>query len=143
MLGTSKIGFEISYADMDDGATLQMTIGYYNGSAYYVGYLQIVENAGTLQIWNPTTSAYVTLATLVIPSRIDNWNTMKLVIDMDTNKYVRAMFNQTVYDVSSYSLATGASAIGPHILVRMIFQSDENAANICYLDDAIVTQNEP
>ena len=143
MLNTSKIGFELSYADQDDNTRLSIMIAIYDGTTEYYGILRISEAAGTLEIWDDIINNYVTLDTLTIDSEICTWNTMKLIIDMDSLYYVRGYFNNEEYDLTAYRLRDVALATSPRIAVAVLLHRTVADNYHVYVDDAIITQNEP
>ena len=87
--------------------------------------------------------AWQTIATTDFGVTALFWHTFKLVADVDTGKYVRAILDGATIDLSAYSLPTVASNVqygyGQTLFVERI------AAGIIslYLDDILFTINEP
>lgn len=69
--------------------------------------------------------------------------TMKLVADFENAKYCRVMHNSITYDISTADLWSFASSAGPRIDLIFFVDSDAGQNGICWLDDVILTQNEP
>ena len=71
------------------------------------------------------------------------FNTIKLVADYESRKYTRLIFNNIAYDLSGESYQYAASVVPP--LLSMYIRITNNAAHTStiYLDDGIITQNEP
>jgi len=70
-------------------------------------------------------------------------HTMKLVVDLNTDRYVRFILNETEYDLSAYSANTFANPDQPHLGVKAILYSTAGFNADCWVDDIILTQNEP
>lgn len=143
VLADSKVSLEVSFADQDDDTILDIIMQDRDGVTNKQGVLRYRSSTGALQIFDGSTMAYITLATLSLPSELYIWHTAKLVIDMSTNKYVRALLNNRSFDLSAYSLySTGdASAARIEPAIRLTRSVSSNLH--IYLDDVIVTQNEP
>lgn len=72
------------------------------------------------------------------------WHTIKLVGDLNAQKYVRLIFDQIEYDLSAYDavVATDTST-APHFLVSIGIRNTDGASRDVYIDDVILTQDEP
>ena len=143
MLGLSNYGVELNYAHQVTGSRLILTMGRYDGAINHYGVIDITQATGVLRIYDQITAAYVTLDTLSVLSEPEVWHTLKLVIDMRTNMYVRAMFNETTYDLSDYGLLAQVIATSPHIAWNIKLSTLDAGNEHVYIDDVIVTQNEP
>ena len=139
----SKMGFEVSFAfdtnldnirllfDLYDGAYLHEPLATYD---YANTRLRVRDEGGDWQD--------VATGVDVYESYYPFW-TMKLVVDFAKQKYVRLIFNETEYDLSAYSYLYTEDTGNP--LLRPGVQNNGIAAAnaIVYLDDVIITQNEP
>jgi len=67
----------------------------------------------------------------------------KLVTDFENEKYVRFILNNDVYDLSSYTYEKTNDTSRPHLLVRYKLVSTGGTSTTSYVDDVILTQNEP
>jgi type II secretory pathway pseudopilin PulG len=70
-------------------------------------------------------------------------HTMKMVVDFDTDMFVRFILNETEYDISDREPFLWGSTDKPHLDVVVIVYSNEGYNADCYVDDIILTQNEP
>ena len=139
----SREGFEISFADLEDDTYFQIGIVYYDGTNSYAGYIRYDPDDDTLQVYDAT-AGWVTIGSSInIYTDVSAWQTMKLVANLSTQAYVRAILNDTEYDLSSYSMFSATTSVAPRIAVgAWIYR--EVASNLhVYVDDAIVTQQEP
>lgn len=146
----SKVGFEISFALDDDTPLLDpelkatsFTHTLRDGSYYHYAELQYLSADRKLQ-YRDENLAWQDLATnLLLHTYKTLFHTVKLVIDLSTQKYVRAILDNVEYDMStlSYYYTSGTSAAYWWQGVRAIARKTTNPS--VYVDDAILTQNEP
>lgn len=71
------------------------------------------------------------------------WNVLKLVIDFDTNKYVRLIYNDVSYDLSSYGLWLLGVGADPRLGISANFAGNAGGTRILLFSNVIVTVNEP
>lgn len=101
---------------------------------------------GIIQIWDAGAGAYVTVASNIQATLLpEYWNTLKFVVDFNTRKYVRLLFQSESYDISAYSLnfTPGVYTMHYEPLLSVQNKAGATASNIAYLDDVVVTVNEP
>lgn len=139
----SRIGFEISFTvpKVDsymllrlyifDGEMLHEMYVYYQRSSHG---LYLVEPAGVVRL----------LDTVSLFERSSCFHTIKLVGDYTTDKYIRCCLNNREYDISSYTIIESADTRAPQLCMEVRVENDEAGSNPCYyMDDFILTQNEP
>ena len=68
---------------------------------------------------------------------------MKIVVDLQTNKYIRGIFDNKLYNMEAYSIYTGSSSSSPHMLVQIQNRNGSSLASTIYVDNFIYTVNEP
>lgn len=68
---------------------------------------------------------------------------LKLVIDPVTGYYVRLIFDNIIYDLSSYNFATEAASDYPRLFPKVEVYSKNGVNGTVYLDNVIITRNEP
>jgi len=101
----------------------------YNPSA------QDVDVCSTGLVWH-------TFATGLKTAIAGGFQVFKLVADLITEKYARCIINQTEYDLSAYPAHTAANASPASLMLDAKAYNITQALTV-YLDDVIVTQNEP
>lgn len=140
----SKTGSELSFADQDDDTKLELRSQFYNGTDIYRAAIRYVPDEGNFDVEDETLG-WVTLASgISIPSHVYAWQTMKLVWDLDSKKYVRAILNDTEYDLSAYTpVDVGTSAVRQLIIDIYLWPEVTGGNRHGYVDDFILTQNEP
>ena len=88
-----------------------------------------------------------TLATdVIIESTSEErcFNTMKLIVDLDNKEYKKLLLNENTYDMSGIKIRSMAGTSHPVAMLEIGNISDPTTAyGIMYVDNIIVTQNEP
>jgi hypothetical protein len=68
---------------------------------------------------------------------------VKIVADFINSKYVKLLMRNRIIDLTAYNLYTYGDVVTPQVSVSVKFTSDVGKNGIMYIDDVIVTQNEP
>jgi hypothetical protein len=123
------------HVSIDDGVTGQYEAGFYynpsNGQIYlYTGV--------------PTWTLIGTVTPLQLSSGgIWAWHPSKLVLDNENWRYVQLLVGYDSFDISSYTINRGATSGSERMYVDVMVRTGATAAISCYIDDFILTQNEP
>ncbi len=140
---SSKIGVECKFSFGIGLQYLKLTGGFSDGTTSYATGLRWNHPATTLQVMKEDKS-YVTVASGDrLAFGLDAFNTIKLVFDLETGKYVRAVLNGNTYlldDYSGYSEAVDENASAT------LYFGAENSGSLsttACVDSVILTQNEP
>ena len=137
------LGFECSFAFDSDLDWFGLLFDLYDGTHRHealVKYdysntkLQILDGNGDLHDLETGLDIYV--------ANYPFW-TVKVVVDFVNVNYVRVILNNTEYDVSGIDYLYNADASNPRLRpgVKNMGQLGQNA--VVYIDDVIITQNEP
>ena len=71
------------------------------------------------------------------------WHDAKLVLDLITGRYVRFRLNNVTYDLSAFSAVVAVNAALPRLEWFFLLRSRSTFNDQIYVDDFILTQNEP
>ena len=105
---------------------------------------QIDFGNGNLTIRDITLGDITVASGLTFPSENFCFTPLKMVADFSTNKFVRILLGNKEYDISSYSLYSVENYASARDRVRIQINNDITAtAASIWVDDAILTQNEP
>lgn len=138
-----KLGIESSFTIDSDTTRVDLELRYYDGINYHSGMVRYVKASDKFQIWD-TTLGYVDVLTSYSLDFLNTaFHTMKLVIDIDTKKYVRLLVNNQSIDLSAYTLKEYADATKTSIRFGIYHVSAEASAAPIWVDNIIITQNEP
>lgn len=139
----TRIGFELSFSLEDSNEWLYWDITIYDGSTSYRGHIQYNYASQIIQ-YESAWGVYTTLIDGIrLYELVELFHTGKLVIDWSTKKYVRFLINEREVDMSTYSLPSSASIVSPNALFDIGVYTLQAAAKSMWVDDVIITQNEP
>jgi hypothetical protein len=94
--------------------------------------------------YRDSSSNWVTFATdVVLDYTYNTWYTMKLVIDPSVPAYVRLMLGTEVYLLTDLAPYVYASSIFPTLNVQLVAEGPAVSTGQMWVDDVIITQNEP
>jgi hypothetical protein len=71
------------------------------------------------------------------------FHVFKLVADLENFKYVRLITNETEYDLSAYDMYSFSNIATKHLKVAIYLYSRSGNNDSIYVDNVIITQNEP
>lgn len=144
VLGSKRLGIEWSFSTLSLTTDLYIVIAYDDGTTlFHEGIVKIDPNAQKIYIENPAGGYDEIASFLPLVSLAYCFYTCKLVVDFATDKYVRLLFADTEYDVSGYTLFTGATAATPYIDCGIEIINRPAVVAAVWVDDFILTQSEP
>ena len=139
----SKIGFEVSFVIHLNLGGIRLELGLYTGTTFYVAMIDICPTPPNLGYYDEN-FAYQTIAHDISIAAWDYlFHTAKLVANFETGKYTRLIFDNYSYDLSSAKMYSSPSSTSPNLFVTIIATPSVNANESTYIDDVIITQNEP
>jgi hypothetical protein len=105
------------------------------------GYIRYDVANLKMQYWT-SASVWADIAGLTVYPLNTSPHFMKLVINPTTGKYIRAIFDNNVYDLSAYSLQAPLATGATYILASVSIARGSVADATSYLSNIIVTCNE-
>jgi len=139
----TRLGVEAIFslgADMDKvGIFLQI----FDGTTSYQAYAGLDVNNSKLQYGNYLALSDVPNGSYAFIEDKVLFYHLKLVIDWEMKKYVRILFAEKQFDMSSYSMKTAVSVQPPFIIIGLRCTGEAASNGITHLGGAILTQNEP
>jgi len=139
----SNIGFEFSWARAHQLAYIYLYFYFVEAARSYSFRLRYWIAQNYLQYYN-IDGDYISLEPRAYSGKETHiFNTIKLVVDYANKKYVRALFNSQAFDLSACSVRVAAGGT-PYTLRTYIYAETGVTPNVnTYIDDVILTQNEP
>lgn len=148
---TSRVGFEISFTVHNNLSDLIFSQRLYDGSDEHFARVRyrpatdVLEYLDRNAVWQNLATSLVLLDAAYI------LHTIKLVMDLNTQEYIRIIVDDVDYDLSVLEPPlllplyrhTPDPATTPHWEQIVDKITGVNANTSSYVDDAIVTQNEP
>ncbi len=139
----SKLGLEFAFTVVSGADNIEWQIAIYTGTRVVYGLVKYDQNLTKLQYWN-SASAWADLQTGVNLSTLTGvFHVGKLVIDPATEKYVRFLLGKDEYDMSALSCEATDDTTAPYMLVSAKVVSDSGQNATIYVDNVVLTQNEP
>jgi hypothetical protein len=115
----------------------------YDGTNLKVGGWAYDHDNAKFQCYDST----LTLADALTSAQLSNgawtWHTAKFVIDTSADTYRHLLVDKRSVDLSSWSLYSTASATLPKMELYIIHKTDIASNPVIYIDNVIVTENEP
>ena len=138
-----RMGLEFTFQPNSEIDYYRITMMLYETTIYYASSMQIDVANEKLQ-YTDSAGAWQDAATGVkLRTESTIWYTWKYVIDLSTHNYVRSMLGKNETDLSTYSLASAGYAGNPYLYASFLVYNGRNANDIIYIDNCIITQEEP
>jgi len=143
VLPVGRIGIEFSFAVPGTVNFVFANVFIDNGIAFYEAKFRWVQVGDDLQI-NVAGLGMTSVGTAkVADADKRRFNTLKGVVDLTTDRYVRLLFNQQEIDISDRAINPGAPGPRPRITIEVGVYGTGGADEIAYIDDIILTFAEP
>jgi len=144
VLGVMRVGIEISFSDLTDDADFIFHTTYWDGTTAWRSRLWWDYSARTFYIFDEIRDYWVAVVNYGSLRRGEYvFYPIKLVLDFVNHRYVRVMLAGTEYDLSAYTIQPIASAGGIYLLTAFTIINTAAVNNQCWVDDFILTMNEP
>lgn len=138
-----KVGAEFSFSFDTDIDNIEFILRFLDGAYYIRGSVRYNHAEAKLQ-YNDSADAWQDIATsLTLVAVTTDFHTVKLVVDMVTRKYVRAMLDNTEYPLTDIALYTEISTDTPAMTTEVRLYSRAGYNDVAYIDSCVLTQNEP
>ncbi len=138
-----RMGLEFSFALPGPWDSLNGVMILDDGSNIHTMYVKFTYSTGNLEIYDESLGWVIVGTGQALGINLRWFNTLKIVANIDTLKFVRLMYNQQEIDISAYDVLTGPGGTAPRIDVQINFNSRAGNNDVMYLDDIIVTAAEP
>jgi len=138
-----RMGLEFSFATPHNTQNIVGTMYFDNGVRYYEGSLLYRVGTEDLSVRDAGGVWQLIDGNREIQRDLHAWNTVKLVVDFAALQYVRLIFNEHEYDIAPYAPRDVGASVVPRLQVEIWNSYIVAGAADTYVDDVIVTQNEP
>ncbi|MBA7481123.1 hypothetical protein ES707_16593 [subsurface metagenome] len=143
VLVSKRLGHEISFSLLSNDCELRSFVSVLGDPRTYEGEVMFDNFPPALYI-ETAPDVYTKIADIGSVERsIFMFQTLKLVVDFNTNKYVRLLFGNVEYDLSAYDLVSIGTALAPQVSTGAYIYNKAAAGGDVWLDDSIFTQAEP
>ncbi len=138
-----RIGGEISFTLHANTSKIRFWLQFFDGSEQQAYAIQYDAVANTLS-YKTTAGAWTAFVTgLDLPYLDTLFHTLKFVVDVKDGEYERCLFNRNEYDLRTYvpHITTDYTLESMMIAIEHLGPGSSNPFS--YVDDFILTQNEP
>jgi hypothetical protein len=136
-----KVGIQVQFASASNQYDIDLAIQYEDGINQYTGDVFVTVSGSTNSF--ELVGGIVLSTDNNITSAITAWNSMKLVIDISTKKFVSAIINGTKIDLSGFNLVV-LPFVGAKYIQTFIGLASTAAGSVAtaYFDNYIMTEDE-
>jgi hypothetical protein len=139
----SKYGVEYAF-NVESGVTqLDTVLNHYDGTTKHNYSFRIQFSANRLIIWEAGGVPVIFKTSLPLSTASYANHILKMVVDTVNDKWLRIILNDTEYDLTAYASSDSASAVDPVMDVSISAYSGAASNAAVYIDDLIITFNEP
>ncbi len=143
VLHASSVGVEFHACPPLNLSKLHLAVNHYDGSTL-VTFAVRIDQVNSVIEYQDSSAAWVTLVSpFNFTFNAGLFHAFKIVGDLVSKKYKRLLCNNHEIDMSAITAFSGASAIGPLLQTSFYATAKLALAVSVYIDDFIVTQNEP
>lgn len=142
LFSADSFGAETSFLVSNDVELIGVYLQLYTGTSAYYAYLIYDYRNLRLRIYDHTWSVVVLKTGLDTGKDNYLFSFMKLAVDWEHKKYLRALFNGEEFPLSEHGLYSIASSAVPSIQVILMLSGDAGKNGVCYVDSFILTRNE-
>lgn len=108
----------------------------------YIAYLRYHFADSKLQ-YKDSTLTYQDIATVSLELGVYSFHSLKMVIDVGSGDYLRALLNGEEYDLSAYTMYAAVDAGADMARYEITCKSNSGDNDVIYVDAVVVTVNEP
>lgn len=143
LLSEGLLGAEFAFATEETTQYIYFHNSYDDGEYIYNSIIRIDVLAQTLELIDENLG-WVTVATgieLLLNKQL--FHIVKVVVNNETKKYVRVTIDREEINISKYNLSIYFYTEGKAVRIKIYNSANEAAAKTIYIDNFILTQNEP
>jgi len=138
----ARVGVAVRFSIYSNTGFVRLMLERWDDPSSPVGYVQIDVADKEIQVYDDTPT-WQTLGAVPTSLGSYTYSWLKLVIDQDTGKYERVLYNDAYYDASAYTCSASAIAVEGVMAVSVSNYGRDGANDIVYLDQIVLTVNEP
>lgn len=139
----SKVGFEFSFSFYEETDRIRMEMEVYDGEYWVDSLIQFNPQAYTLEYLGSDNNLHEFATGVYRRDYLWLFHTAKVVVDFTTRKYVRFILDDAEYDLSAHAAYSILNAASPVVYYLIDHRIDGVSYPDMYVDDVIITQNEP
>lgn len=139
----SQVGLEFSFELSGLADIVEMDLTHLDGTHGYRPFVRWVRSTSDFEYMDAAGVWQDIDASKPLNVGTGLFHTMKMVYDVNSGEYVRALLDEEEYNLEGIGAQSFVSAASPSILIALYVTSSAGLNHSAYLDDVILTQNEP
>ena len=143
VLPVGRVGIEFSFAVPGTVNFVFLNLSLDDGVAYYGAQFRWYQVGDDLQIDDADLGMTSVGTAKLADLDKRRFNTVKYVVDLGLEEYVRLLFNQQEIDLSGHGVEPGAPGARPRVTIEAGVYGTGGADEVAYIDDVILTFAEP
>lgn len=142
ILPKSRIGLEFAFTLQDVADNIQVFLYYYDGTTLHSSGVRYNYVDQQLEYYdeNGVWSLIAEVDVYTVYAKL--FHRLKVVVDLDTDLYMRWLFDGDEYLATGEQCATAAAAVAPYARVRIQLTSTSGENAVSYVDNVILTSAE-
>lgn len=142
--GNYKFGIQFSFRFVSGGYILDIHYFYYTGTERLRAQIRININSLELQYFNDA-GGHTKIATIKdLSANTRVWNTLKMVLDVENQVYMRALLNETEYPLTNIPINVDVDTTTvPYVRTTIVNQGAGGDNPDIFVNDFIFTVGEP
>ena len=142
-LNPTRLGFETVISLDTDPASVRWSMWYFDGTNRVYSAVWYYPATGDWKILKADGNVVTVLAGAKLQQGPAAWHHVKMVIDVETEKYAFLLIDKNEVNLSAYALKKDASADLGQLLVTVTCAGSVDASEAIFVGGVIITQNEP
>lgn len=140
---SGKIGAEFSFTIDDDTTTITVDFRWLDGAKYYKAYIKYEKAQDRFRYLDKDNAWQDLFTNFKLVASSKTFHTMKIVIDTGLLEQVRFMLDNQTKDTSGVALRPDTDTTAASIYLGINHTSAHADVKSIYVDNIIITQNEP
>jgi len=143
-LYAGKLGIEATFTLTTATKEVRLILDWFDGTHRYDSLISYNNLLNKFYYMDYQEHAIYLPDVIKLENTYKTWHTMKYVVDTATGKYVRLMINNNTIDMTDIGVyITTPPVISPILVSAIGHYSDHSLTKSIYVDNIIITQNEP
>lgn len=138
-----KYGLEFSVKIGSDTGDFLWTLAYHDGTSEHNYTMKYMVDEEEVWIKGSDGTYSVLIESLPLMFTYSPFQTIKMVVDFENDLFVRLIINEETHDISTYPAYIFTSSDSPNVRVDLQQRVTVGGNPASYVDDIILTQNEP
>jgi hypothetical protein len=138
-----KIGLEFVCYMENPFTIVDFCIDVNNVNGNYETTIRYTRTGGTVKYLDSAGNYTLLTGTKSLINGFHNWCHMKLVVDFSKEEYMRALIADKTFDMTGLPIKKAAAGTSDYISIRIQSTAEADFPAALYVDNVIITQNEP